>query len=99
MPVRRGERITMRVLDSVAALMDMRKLILAKGLVRSPWLVVMDEPTNHLDLPSVECLEATLADFPGALLLVSHDHEFLDRTVDAGWELSEGRLEVHARDR
>lgn len=78
---------------------ELRKLLLALGFANEPWILVMDEPTNHLDLPSVECLEATLADFPGALLLVSHDHEFLDRTVEVGWKLSEDRLEVHAGDR
>jgi len=67
---------------------EARKLTLARGLARSPWLVVMDEPTNHLDLPSVECLEDALADCPAALLLVSHDERFLARLTDRRWEIA-----------
>jgi ATPase subunit of ABC transporter with duplicated ATPase domains len=50
-----------------------RKLRLALGLGRDAWLAVLDEPTNHLDLPAIERLEAALQQFPGALLLVTHD--------------------------
>jgi ATPase subunit of ABC transporter with duplicated ATPase domains len=50
-----------------------RKLRLALGLGRHAWLAILDEPTNHLDLPAIERLEAALRDFPGALLLVTHD--------------------------
>jgi ATPase subunit of ABC transporter with duplicated ATPase domains len=67
---------------------ELRKLLLAFGLAAEPWLIVMDEPTNHLDLPSVECLEATLAGFPGALLLVSHDAAFLSRLTVREWGLT-----------
>jgi len=52
---------------------EARKLRLALGLCRPCWLAVLDEPTNHLDLPAIERLEAALGDFPGALLLVTHD--------------------------
>jgi ATPase subunit of ABC transporter with duplicated ATPase domains len=41
-------------------------------------LLVLDEPTNHLDLPAIEQLEAALADYPGTLLLVTHDRRMLD---------------------
>jgi ABC-type Mn2+/Zn2+ transport system ATPase subunit len=50
---------------------EVRKLLLAEGIVREPHLIVMDEPTNHMDLPSIECLEAALQDCPCGLLLVS----------------------------
>jgi len=43
---------------------ELRKLLLALGLARTPHLIVMDEPTNHLDLPSIECLEDALAACP-----------------------------------
>lgn len=68
---------------------EARKLLLARGLAKHPWLVVMDEPTNHLDLPSVVCLEDALADCPAALLLVSHDETFLERLTDRRWEIDD----------
>ncbi len=52
-----------------------RKLRLALGLGRHAWLAVLDEPTNHLDLPAIERLGAALAEFPGALLIVTHDEQ------------------------
>lgn len=64
---------------------EIRKLLLARGILHRPHLIVMDEPTNHLDLPSIECLEAALADCPIALLLVSHDMRFLSRCVGSRW--------------
>ena len=65
---------------------EARKLMLALGLSRRPWLIVMDEPTNHLDLPSIECLENALADCAAALLLISHDLRFLKRLATTCWE-------------
>jgi ATPase subunit of ABC transporter with duplicated ATPase domains len=50
-----------------------RKLRLASGLAQQAWLTVLDEPTNHLDLPAIERLQAALAAYPGALMLVTHD--------------------------
>lgn len=66
---------------------EIRKLLLAQGIVRSPVLIVMDEPTNHLDVGSVEALERLLAAYPGAVVLVSHDMRFLDATTDIRWSL------------
>lgn len=54
---------------------------LAALLYRSPDLLLLDEPTNHLDMPSVRWLERFLNEFPGAILLVSHDRDFLNRLV------------------
>ncbi len=66
---------------------EMRKLMLALGILDAPALIVMDEPTNHLDLHSVEALEQLLGAYPGALLLVSHDARLLDRATTIRWRL------------
>lgn len=69
---------------------EMRKLMLAIGMLDRPELIIMDEPTNHLDLHSTEALERALAAYPGALLLVSHDHAFLEACTDRIWEVRGG---------
>lgn len=68
---------------------EIRKLLLALGAAKNPWLIIMDEPTNHLDLPSVEALESALSGFPGALLLVSHDERFLSGLAAIRWHIGE----------
>ena len=65
---------------------EMRKLMLALGILDSPELIVMDEPTNHLDLGSTEALERMLSGYPGALLLVSHDAAFIQAATSIVWE-------------
>ena len=71
---------------------ELRKLMLAEGVLRHPALIVMDEPTNHLDLHSTEALERALAAYPGALLLVSHDRRFLSACTSRTWEVRDGHL-------
>ncbi|MEJ2111501.1 MAG: ATP-binding cassette domain-containing protein [Acidobacteriota bacterium] len=66
---------------------EVRKLLLALGMERDPYLIVADEPTNHLDLPSILCLEAALKETPCGLLLVSHDRGFLDKLSDRRWNI------------
>ena len=66
---------------------ELRKLMLALGVLDSPELIVMDEPTNHLDLGSTEALERMLAAYPGALILVSHDAAFLQAATSIIWEI------------
>jgi ATPase subunit of ABC transporter with duplicated ATPase domains len=73
---------------------ETRKLLLALGMSRSPYLVIMDEPTNHLDLPSIECLEEALSDCPCGLLLVSHDLKLLERLTRTWWHIENDRLLV-----
>jgi len=68
------------------------RLALCKLLLRSPELLILDEPTNHLDIEALEWLEMYLRDYPGALLIVSHDRYFLDRTVSRVFCLENGGL-------
>ena len=64
------------------------RAMLARLLLESPDLLLMDEPTNHLDISAVEWLEATLQDWSGAVLIVSHDRYFLDQTAKQIWEMT-----------
>ena len=57
---------------------ELRKLAIACGIVDRVALIIADEPTNHLDIHSVEALQRALAKFPGALIAVSHDDQFLE---------------------
>lgn len=61
---------------------EKRRLHLLSILFRNPNFLILDEPTNDLDLPTLGVLENFLADFPGCLLIVSHDRYFMDRLVD-----------------
>ncbi len=56
------------------------RLLLAKMLLASPSLLLLDEPTNHLDLESLTWVESFLQSHNGALVIISHDRTFLDRT-------------------
>jgi ATP-binding cassette subfamily F protein 3 len=67
---------------------------LAKLLLASPEVLLLDEPTNHLDLPSIQWFEETLAAFPGAVIVVSHDRTFLRRHATCIAELDRQELMV-----
>ena len=68
-------------------------LIIHQLIGRSVNLLVLDEPTNHLDLPAIEQLESALADYPGTLLLVTHDRRMLDAvTVSRQIAVEGGRV-------
>lgn len=69
-----------------------RKLALAIALERQVWALVLDEPTNHLDLPSIERLEAALADYPGCVVLVTHDDAFAAKLTTRTLMLSNGEV-------
>jgi ATPase subunit of ABC transporter with duplicated ATPase domains len=73
---------------------EARKLCLALGMGRHAWALVLDEPTNHLDLPTVERLEAALAAYRGALLLVTHDARLGERLTTTRWEVGNGTVRV-----
>ncbi len=67
------------------------RIALAKLLVRKPGLLLLDEPTNHLDLVATEWLEDYLAEYPGMIVVVSHDRFFLDRVTDRTIEIEDGK--------
>jgi ABC transport system ATP-binding/permease protein len=62
---------------------ERNRLLLAKLFLKPSNLLVMDEPTNDLDIETLDLLEELLIDYPGTVLLVSHDREFLDNTVSS----------------
>ena len=61
---------------------EKRKLYLCTVLMRNPNFLVLDEPTNDLDIQTLEILEEYLVDFPGCVIVVSHDRFFMDKVVD-----------------
>jgi ATP-binding cassette subfamily F protein 3 len=68
------------------------RIELAKVLLMKPSLFLLDEPTNHLDIESIQWLETFLADYPGAVVLVSHDRAFLDNVTTRTIEISLGNI-------
>ncbi len=71
------------------------RLALAVALVNRPDLLVLDEPTNHLDIKMREWLERILLEYPGALLIVSHDRALLDAVVNLTFHLERGNLKTY----
>ena len=72
------------------------RLNLAKALMCRSDILLLDEPTNHLDLDAVLWLEQWLIRYPGTLLLISHDRDFLDKTIDHIAHLSQQTLQIYA---
>ena len=70
------------------------RLALAKLLLSEPELLILDEPTNHLDFKTLRWLEGHLAEYRGAVIVVSHDRYFLDQTVSEIWEVEFGSMRV-----
>ncbi|GIR59871.1 MAG: glycosyl transferase family 2 [Crocinitomicaceae bacterium] len=64
---------------------------LAKLLIQKPEVVLLDEPTNHLDIESIQWLERYLVQYPGIILLISHDKTFLDNITNRTIELANGK--------
>ena len=62
------------------------RLLIAKLLLSPADVLILDEPTNDLDIDTIEVLEEVLEDFPGLLVLVSHDRYFLARLCDQFWD-------------
>ncbi|HLU29760.1 MAG TPA: energy-dependent translational throttle protein EttA [Glycomyces sp.] len=70
---------------------ERRRVALCKLLLEQPDLLLLDEPTNHLDAESVLWLERHLADYPGAVVAITHDRYFLDNVAEWILELDRGR--------
>ena len=84
--------------DDVAALSGGWKMrvALARVLLGKPDVLLMDEPTNHLDIESIIWLEQFLRSLPGALLMTSHDREFMNRLVTRIAEIDGGEITVYS---
>ena len=76
---------------------ERNRLLLARLMTKPSNVLVMDEPTNDLDIETLELLEQLLAEYPGTLLLVSHDREFLNNVVSSTLVIGgEGRVKEYA---
>ena len=91
-----GLGLTQRALQTPAAHAsggERARAALAQALLGEPNLLILDEPTNHLDMKGLAWLERFLIHFPSAVVVVSHDRYFLDRTVNQVWDLDHGGIE------
>ena len=68
------------------------RLVLALITAKAPHLLILDEPTNHLDVDARQALVQALNDFPGAVLLISHDRHLLELTTDRLWLVADGQV-------
>ena len=71
------------------------RVMLAKLLLQKPALLMLDEPTNHLDLPSIQWVEKYIQNYEGAVIVVSHDRQFLDNTIDVTVEVANQKLNYY----
>ncbi|MDO8794183.1 MAG: ABC-F family ATP-binding cassette domain-containing protein [Vicinamibacterales bacterium] len=72
------------------------RVAMARVLLGRPDVLLMDEPTNHLDIESIVWLEQFLTSLPGALLMTSHDREFMNRVVSKIAEIDSGEITVYS---
>ena len=68
---------------------------LARLLTQEPDLLMLDEPTNHLDLEALRWFQEYLKGYPGAILMISHDREFLNQLTGSTAEISHGQLQLY----
>ena len=71
------------------------RALLSRLLLSSADLLIFDEPTNHLDIEAIQWLEGYLKNFPGGVLLVSHDRYFIDQVCNQIWEMNRGGFETY----
>ena len=72
-----------------------RRVNLAKSLVIQPDILLLDEPTNHLDLEIIEWLENYLKNFPGSLIIISHDRKFLEKVSNKVFWIRAGNIKIN----
>jgi ATP-binding cassette subfamily F protein 3 len=68
---------------------------LARILVQTPDLLLLDEPDNHLDMQAKDWLEQYIRDYPGTVLIISHDRHLLNRTIDKIFQLEDGTIDIY----
>ena len=72
------------------------RVMLARLLLEKPSLLMLDEPTNHLDLPSIQWVEEYLRTYEGAVIIVSHDRQFINNTANVIVEVAQQKLNYYA---
>ncbi|MEC4176147.1 ABC-F family ATP-binding cassette domain-containing protein [Adlercreutzia sp. R21] len=72
------------------------RIAFAQVLLNKPDVLLLDEPTNHLDIPTIQWLESYLKSYESAVVVVSHDREFLDNVAEVVYEIEYGRMERYA---
>ncbi|WP_157452798.1 ABC-F family ATP-binding cassette domain-containing protein, partial [Brevibacillus sp. SKDU10] len=93
-----GLRLSSSLLETPFSLLsggEKTKIGLAKILCEKSDVLLLDEPTNHLDVESMEWLEQFLREYPGTILLISHDRYFLDAVATSIWEVDSGELQTY----
>jgi len=75
---------------------QLKRVALARVFAEPSDVLILDEPTNHLDLHAIEWLEQQIMDYPGAIVLVSHDRFLLDRVTNRMIEIDRGKTYIHA---
>ena len=66
---------------------EMRKIMLGMAVIKKPYIIMLDEPTNHLDIDSIERLKEALISFNCALIIVSHNRNFIKNVVNSLWNI------------